>query len=103
MKTTALYYSNIFLEHIVPNGHPENNNRVKFIIKKIKESNFKNINFQIAKPATHSILKFAHTESYLNWLSKLRPEKGIIKQVSFHARPNRHSIYFTFFFTLKRF
>ena len=37
MKKTAIYYSNIFLEHIVPNGHPENNNRIKFIIKNIKE------------------------------------------------------------------
>ena len=31
MKKTAIYYSKIFLEHIVPNGHPENNNRIKFI------------------------------------------------------------------------
>ena len=32
MKKTALYYSNIFLEHIVPNGHPENNNRIKLLL-----------------------------------------------------------------------
>ena len=50
MKKTALYYSKIFLEHIVPNGHPENNNRIKFIIKKIKESNFTNLTFKIGKP-----------------------------------------------------
>ena len=79
MKKTALYYSNIFLEHIVPNGHPENNNRIKFIIKKIKESNFKNLKFKNAKPANHNILKLGHTERYINWLSQLKPAKEIIK------------------------
>ena len=38
MRKTALYYSNIFLEHIVPNGHPENNNRIKFILKILKKA-----------------------------------------------------------------
>ena len=79
MKKTALYYSNIFLEHIVPNGHPENNNRIKFIIKNIKESNFKNLKFKNAKPANHNILKLGHTERYINWLSQLKPAKEIIK------------------------
>jgi len=79
MKKTALYYSNIFLEHIVPNGHPENNNRIKFIIKNIKESNFKNLKFKNAKPANHNILKLGHSERYINWLSQLKPAKEIIK------------------------
>ena len=79
MKKTALYYSNIFLEHIVPNGHPENNNRIKFIIKNIKESNFKNLKFKNAKPANNNILKLGHTERYINWLSQLKPAKEIIK------------------------
>jgi len=79
MKKTALYYSNIFLEHIVPNGHPENNNRIKFIIKNIKESNFKNLKFKKAKPANNNILKLGHTERYINWLSQLKPAKEIIK------------------------
>ena len=79
MKKTALYYSTIFLEHLVPEGHPENNNRIKFIIKKIQESNFKNLKFKKAKPANHDILKLGHTESYINWLTQLKPEKEIIK------------------------
>ena len=79
MKKTALYYSTIFLEHLVPEGHPENNNRIKFIIKKIQESNFKNLKFKMAKPANHDILKLGHTERYINWLTKLKPEKEIIK------------------------
>ena len=79
MKKTALYYSKIFLEHIVPNGHPENNNRIKFIIKNIKESNFKNLKFKNAKPANHNILKLGHSERYINWLSQLKPAKEIIK------------------------
>ena len=79
MKKTALYYSTIFLEHLVPEGHPENNNRIKFIIKKIQESNFKNLKFKMAKPANHDILKLGHTERYINWLTHLKPEKEIIK------------------------
>jgi len=79
MEKTAIYYSNIFLEHIVPNGHPENNNRIKFIIKNIKESNFKNLKFKNAKPANHNILKLGHSERYINWLSQLKPAKEIIK------------------------
>ena len=79
MSKTALYYNNIFLEHIVPNGHPENNNRIKFIIKKIKESNFKNLKFKNAKSANHNILKLGHTERYINWISQLKPGKEIIK------------------------
>ena len=77
MKKTALYYSKIFLEHIVPNGHPENNNRIKFIIKNIKESNLKNLKFKNAKPANNSILKLGHTERYINWLSQLKPANEI--------------------------
>ncbi len=79
MKKTALYYSDTFLEHMVPEGHPENNNRIKFILKKIKESNFKNLKFKIAKPATNNILNLGHTERYINLLSQLKPEKEIIK------------------------
>ena len=79
MSKTALYYNNIFLEHIVPNGHPENNNRIKFIIKKIKESNFKNLKFKNAKSANHNILKLGHTERYINWISQLKPGKEILK------------------------
>ena len=79
MEKTAIYYSKIFLEHIVPNGHPENNNRIKFIIKNIKESNFKNLKFKNAKPAKNNILKLGHTERYINWLSQLKPAKEIIK------------------------
>ena len=79
MSKTALYYNDIFLEHIVPNGHPENNNRIKFIIKKIKESNFKNLKFKNAKSANHNILKLGHTERYINWISQLKPGKEIIK------------------------
>ena len=79
MKKTALYYSTIFLEHLVPEGHPENNNRIKFIIKKIQESNFKNLKFKMAKPANHNILRLGHTERYINWLTQLKPAKEIIK------------------------
>ncbi len=79
MKTTALYYSDIFLEHNVPNGHPENKNRIKFILKKIKESNIKNLKFKIAKPANHKILKLGHSDRYINWLNELKPENEIIR------------------------
>ena len=79
MKKTALYYNTIFLEHLVPEGHPENNNRIKFIIKKIQESNFKNLKFKMAKPANHNILRLGHTERYINWLTQLKPAKEIIK------------------------
>ena len=64
---------------MVPNGHPENNNRIKFIIKNIKESNFNNLKFKNAKPANHNILKLGHSERYINWLSQLKPAKEIIK------------------------
>ena len=79
MKNTALYYSDIFLEHMVPNGHPENNNRIKFIINKIKENNFRNLKFKISKPANHNILKLGHSDHYIKRLDELKPEKEIIK------------------------
>jgi acetoin utilization deacetylase AcuC-like enzyme len=37
MRKTALYYNDIFLKHLVPIGHPENNNRIEFILNKIKK------------------------------------------------------------------
>ena len=52
MSKTALYYNNIFLEHIVPNGHPENNNRIKFIIKKIKKVILKISNLKMQNQQT---------------------------------------------------
>ena len=79
MKNTALYYNDIFLEHMVPNGHPENNNRIKFIINKINKSNFSNLKFKISKPANHNILKLGHSDHYIKWLDKLKPEQEIIK------------------------
>lgn len=79
MKKTALYYNDIFLEHMVPNGHPENSDRIKQILDKIKKSNFKNLKFRTAKPASHDILILGHTNNYINWINKLEPQKKIIK------------------------
>ena len=33
----------------------------------------------MAKPANHNILKLGHSEQYIDWLSKLKPAKEIIK------------------------
>ena len=78
MTKTALYYDDIFLDHIVPNGHPENNNRIKYIINKIKESNFKNLKFMNAPIASDDILKLGHSDDYLNWLNSITPKNDII-------------------------
>ena len=50
MKKTALYYSDTFLEHMVPEGHPENNNRIKFTYTKAFPTTIETIeyNYQAA-------------------------------------------------------
>ena len=79
MRKTALYYNDIFLRHLVPIGHPENNNRIEFILNKIKQSNLKGLEINSAKSANYNILKLGHSDKYLNWLDKLNPGEEIIK------------------------
>ena len=79
MRKTALYYNDVFLKHLVPIGHPENHNRIEFILNKIKKSNLKGLKINSAKPANYNILRLGHSDKYLNWLDKLNPGEKIIK------------------------
>ena len=79
MKKTALYYNDVFLKHLVPIGHPENNNRIEFILNKIKKSNLNGLKINSAKPANYNTLRLGHSDKYLNWLDKLNPGEEIIK------------------------
>ena len=72
MRKTALYYNDAFLEHLVPIGHPENKNRIRFILDKIKKSDLKGLKINSAKPANYNILRLGHSDKYLNWLDRLK-------------------------------
>ena len=93
MRKTALYYNDVFLEHLVPIGHPENKNRIRFILDKIKKSDLKGLKINSAKPANYNILRLGHSDKYLNWLDRLKPGEEIIKidQDTFMSKKSIHA------------
>ena len=93
MRKTALYYNDVFLEHLVPIGHPENKNRIRFILDKIKKSDLKGLKINSAKPANYNILRLGHSDKYLNWLDRLKPGEEIIKidQDTFMSKKSLHA------------
>ena len=71
MKNTGFVYGDIFLKHIAPKHHPENEQRLISIIKSLKSSDiWDKIKVIEPNPAELSDIETVHSSSYINEIKK---------------------------------
>jgi acetoin utilization deacetylase AcuC-like enzyme len=86
--TTKLYTSPIFLEHLVPAGHPERPDRLRAVAAALEHENFDALVRVEAPLAPEEAVLLAHPESYLNRVRGSIPEEGMTQiDADTHASP----------------
>ncbi|GLQ38588.1 acetoin utilization protein [Rhizobium albus] len=86
--TTKLYTSPIFLEHLVPAGHPERPDRLRAVAAALEHENFDALVRVEAQQAPEEAVLLAHPESYLNRVRGSIPEEGMTQiDADTHASP----------------
>ncbi|ASY61951.1 Acetylspermidine deacetylase [Sinorhizobium sojae CCBAU 05684] len=75
--TTQLYENPIFLEHIVPEGHPERPDRLKALNLALEHPNFAELKRVEAPKGSEDLVLLAHTEEHLCSIKKWIPEEDI--------------------------
>lgn len=74
--TTLLVSDDIFLEHRVPEGHPERPDRLRAITAALSEEEFLPLKRQSAEPVDDAVLATAHDETYIAAVRSAMPETG---------------------------
>jgi acetoin utilization deacetylase AcuC-like enzyme len=75
--TTHLYENPIFLEHMVPEGHPERPDRLKALNLALEHPNFAELKRVEAPRGSEDLVLLAHTEKHLQSIKRAIPESGI--------------------------
>ncbi|MCB1488983.1 MAG: histone deacetylase family protein, partial [Bauldia sp.] len=73
---TLLVTDGIFLEHHVPEGHPERPERLRAITDVLTAEKFDPLIRRGARPAEDAVIALAHTEAYITGLRARIPEEG---------------------------
>jgi acetoin utilization deacetylase AcuC-like enzyme len=76
---TLLVQDPIFLEHLVPAGHPERPDRIRAIDRALATETFAGLLRREAPTAAPQLLATAHSEAYVNQIQSLVPEQGIVQ------------------------
>ena len=86
--TTRLYEHSVFLQHQVPEGHPERPDRLRALNVALEHPHFASLDRVEAQIANEDAVLLAHPESHLIQVMRSMPEKGI-KQIEAdtHAGP----------------
>jgi acetoin utilization deacetylase AcuC-like enzyme len=74
--TTLLVSDRIFLEHLVPEGHPERPDRLRAIDAALSEEAFLPLKRQSAEPVDDAVLATAHDEAYIAAVRAAMPKTG---------------------------
>ena len=86
--TTRLYSHPIFLDHIVPPGHPERPDRLRALQAALEHENFGTLERKNAPLALEQAVLLAHPERYLERVRASIPEKGLTQiDADTHASP----------------
>jgi acetoin utilization deacetylase AcuC-like enzyme len=86
--TTKLYTSPIFLEHLVPAGHPERPDRLRAVAAALEHENFDALVRVESQQAPEEAVLLAHPENYLNRVRGSIPEEGMTQiDADTHASP----------------
>jgi acetoin utilization deacetylase AcuC-like enzyme len=75
--TTHLYENPIFLEHMVPEGHPERPDRLKALNLALEHPNFAELKRVEAPRGSEDLVLLAHTEEHLRSIKRAIPESGV--------------------------
>jgi acetoin utilization deacetylase AcuC-like enzyme len=77
--TTRLYTHPIYLEHLMPSGHPERPDRLRAIARALEADTFDDLDRVEAPQADPSAVLLAHPEEYLERLRAAMPEEGLVR------------------------
>ncbi|MFI3902847.1 histone deacetylase family protein [Ochrobactrum sp. S1502_03] len=72
--TTRLYWHPIYLEHLVPPGHPERPDRIRALMSELEGEEFYRLDRVEAPKAHEDAILLAHPESYLQAIKSQIPE-----------------------------
>jgi acetoin utilization deacetylase AcuC-like enzyme len=75
--TTRLYEHAVFLEHLVPEGHPERPDRLRALNAALEHENFNKLDRIEAPTANEDAVLLAHPEAHLLSVMRAMPEEGI--------------------------
>lgn len=86
--TTILFENPIFLEHQVPEGHPERPDRLRALNLALEHERFADLVRQQAPQGNEDLVLLAHPESHLRAVMSVIPEEGINSfEADTHASP----------------
>ncbi|MBZ0164161.1 MAG: histone deacetylase family protein [Notoacmeibacter sp.] len=77
--TTRLFTHPVFLEHLVPTGHPERPDRLRAIAKILEDEAFEKLDRVEAPRADPDVVLLAHPEEYLRRIERSIPEEGLAR------------------------
>jgi acetoin utilization deacetylase AcuC-like enzyme len=86
--TTRLYEHSVFLQHQVPEGHPERPDRLRALNVALEHPAFASLDRKEAPTANEDAVLLAHPESHLIHVMRSMPEEGIRQiESDTHASP----------------
>ncbi len=86
--TTILYENPIFLEHLVPEGHPERPDRLRALNLALEHERFSDLVRLKAPQGNEDLVLLAHPEKHLRAVMSVIPEEGINSfEADTHASP----------------
>lgn len=86
--TTILYEHPVFLEHQVPQGHPERPDRLRALNAALEHENFRALRRLESPIANEDAVTLAHPESFLAAVIRSMPEEGVRQiEADTHASP----------------
>jgi acetoin utilization deacetylase AcuC-like enzyme len=86
--TTRLYEHSVFLQHQVPEGHPERPDRLRALNAALEHPHFASLDRVQAQIANEDAVLLAHPESHLINVMRSMPEEGIRQiEADTHAGP----------------
>jgi acetoin utilization deacetylase AcuC-like enzyme len=75
--TTRLYEHSVFLQHQVPEGHPERPDRLRALNAALEHPHFADLDRVEAKIANEDAVLLAHPEAHLAHVMRSMPEEGV--------------------------
>ncbi|MBL0370803.1 histone deacetylase family protein [Rhizobium sp. KVB221] len=86
--TTRLYEHSVFLQHQVPEGHPERPDRLRALNAALEHPHFAGLDRVEAKIANEDAVLYAHPEAHLTHVMRSMPEEGLRQiEADTHACP----------------
>jgi acetoin utilization deacetylase AcuC-like enzyme len=86
--TTILFENPIFLEHQVPEGHPERPDRLRALNLALEHERFGDLKREKAPQGNEDLVLLAHPEEHLRTVMSVIPEEGINSfEADTHASP----------------